>query len=275
MYNLAYFVKDSEVLTKFIEMGVMIKKWDKDKEICEFILKLDLERNIKPHLIFLHDIKLPAERHALVIERNPYFFREDLLDLNTRIDYLKSKKFSEEAIAEIISKAPRWLNLSVSQVDTRLGWFQDEFNLKGDQLRTIVIDKPKLITLPLKIAADVKFCLKEFLNFDDQDIKRFIIKFPKLFTKDFKIIEANYNYLTQVVKLTNEQIASYVPILQVPLVLIKTRYAFLKHLDRVQFDPTKPNFISIKNMIEHDEFIFLEKYAKAKTADYQKFLKTI
>jgi hypothetical protein len=50
-YNLAYFSNDSIVLKKFIEMGVMIRKWDKDRDICEFILKLDLDRDIKPHLI--------------------------------------------------------------------------------------------------------------------------------------------------------------------------------------------------------------------------------
>ena len=50
-YNLAYFSNDSIVLKKFIEMGVMIRKWDKDRDICDFILKLDLDRDIKPHLI--------------------------------------------------------------------------------------------------------------------------------------------------------------------------------------------------------------------------------
>jgi hypothetical protein len=41
-YNLAYFANDSVVLQKFIEMGVMIRKWDKDRSICEFVLKVSL-----------------------------------------------------------------------------------------------------------------------------------------------------------------------------------------------------------------------------------------
>lgn len=131
VYNLAYFVNDSAVLQTFIDMGVMIKKWDTDREICELVLKLDLERDIKPRLIFLHDCKVPAERHAFVIEKNPYLFQEDLLDLETRIDYLRSKRFTDENIADIVSKAPRWLRLSVEQVDTKLGWLQNEFSLTG------------------------------------------------------------------------------------------------------------------------------------------------
>ena len=132
VYNLAYFVNDSPVLQTFIDMGVMIKKWDTDKEVCEFVLKLDLERDIKPKLIFLHDCKVPADKYAFVIEKNPFFFKEELVDLETRIQYLKSKRFSDDSIAEIVTKAPRWLRLSVEQVDTKLGWLQKEFQLSGN-----------------------------------------------------------------------------------------------------------------------------------------------
>ena len=131
IYNLAHFVKESEVLQTFVKMGVMIKKWDTDRELCEFIIKLDIERDIKPHLIFLHEIKIPSSKHAYIIEKNPYFFKEKIQDLKIRIEYLKSKRFSDESIVEIVTKAPRWLRLSVEQVDTKLGWLQKEFSLTG------------------------------------------------------------------------------------------------------------------------------------------------
>lgn len=145
----------------------------------------------------------------------------------------------------------------------------------GNELRDVIISKPKLVTLPLKIVADVRFCLKDFLSFNDDQIKSFMIRFPKLFTKDFQLIETNYNYLTNVIKLNNEQISTYVPVLQTPLNLLRTRYAFLVSLNRIQFDVAKPNFISIKNMVDHDESKFLKKYAKATNEEYQNFLKTI
>ncbi len=75
--------------------------------------------------------------------------------------------------------------------------------------------------------------------------------------------------------LTDAQIESYPPILQTPLLLIKTRYAFLKKLNRVQFDPTQPGFISIKNLVDPYESNFIEKYAKTTLQEYQDFLKTL
>jgi mTERF domain-containing protein len=213
--------------------------------------------------------------HATVIEKNPMLFKESLDSLNIRIDYLKSKKFTEEAIAEMVIKAPRILGLNVEKLDSKLGWFQNEFDLTASELRQIVHSRPKLITLPLKIISDVRFCLKEFLSFSDSTIKSFIKTYPKLFTKDFKIIEANYNYITKVMKLSDQQIINYPPILQAPLLLIKTRYAFLKHLDRLQFDPTLSNYIPVKSIIEPIETKFVEKYAKSNIIEYKKFLKSI
>ncbi len=142
-------------------------------------------------------------------------------------------------------------------------------------MRELVISKPKLVTLPLKIISDVRFCLKDFLGFDTNKINDFIVKYPKLFTKDIQILQSNYTYLTRVVKLSNEQIATYIPVLQTPLNLLKTRYAFLKHLGRLQFDVAKPNFISIKNMVDHDEKKFLSKYAKSTEEEYKNFMKNI
>ena len=48
------------------------------------------------------------------------------------------------------------------KLDSKLGWFQNEFDLTASELRQIVHSRPKLITLPLKIISDVRFCLKEF-----------------------------------------------------------------------------------------------------------------
>ncbi len=137
VYNLAYLVKDSPVLQAFVEMGVMIKKWEIDRELCEAVIRMDIERDIKPHLVFLHDINIPVERHPLIIEKNPYFFLENIDDLQIRYNYLVSKKFKDDEIVEIITKAPRWLRLSVEQVDTRLGWIQQEFKLTGNYLKLL------------------------------------------------------------------------------------------------------------------------------------------
>ena len=165
--------------------------------------------------------------------------------------------------------------MSVENVDERLGWLQREFKLTASELRAVVVDMPKLATLPAKIIADVRFGLKEFLEFDEQSMRTLIKSYPKLFTKDFKSIQANFTFLTQVAGLGHADIAFYPPILQTPYVLLKTRYAYLKHLDRLQLDPTKPNYVSLKDLVVHNDKDFCQRIAKTTIDDFNKFIKSI
>jgi len=49
-YNLAPFANDSEVLKKFMQLGVRVHEWEKKDGIPSFILKLDFEKNIAPFI---------------------------------------------------------------------------------------------------------------------------------------------------------------------------------------------------------------------------------
>ena len=122
VYNLAYFVNRNEVLQNFVKMGVEVRKWDKNKKIAETMMRLDAEKHVKPVLIFLHDLGLEQREQAFVIEKNPMIFTQEMKNLNARIDYLRSKKFSSESIVSMVTKAPLILNLSVTDIDTKLGW---------------------------------------------------------------------------------------------------------------------------------------------------------
>lgn len=51
-----------------------------------------------------------------------------------RVNYLKSKKFSSETVASMVSKAPYLLNFSVKRLDNRLGFFQHQLNLSASNV---------------------------------------------------------------------------------------------------------------------------------------------
>ena len=135
--------------------------------------------------------------------------------------------------------------------------------------------KPKLALVVEKAIADVKFCLKEFMQYDEEAIRSALKAYPGLFLKNYKLLQTNFNYFVQVMKLEPSQILTYPPMLQVPLITIKSRYAFLKHLKRDQFDPTKPNFVSFNNLLIPNDNEFCEKFAKTTITEYRKFLKTL
>jgi mTERF domain-containing protein len=63
---------------------------------------------------FLHDLGVPSDELGAFITRNPWIFKEDMDDLQVRVSYLQSKKFSEEMIARVVRRNPRWLSFRYS-----------------------------------------------------------------------------------------------------------------------------------------------------------------
>ena len=68
-----------------------------------------------------------------------------LQDLEARVNYLTSKGFNGERVAEIVRGAPNWLEFSVEDVDAKLGFFQKSFKLSGSEVRQLTCRLPALI----------------------------------------------------------------------------------------------------------------------------------
>jgi mTERF domain-containing protein len=53
---------------------------------------------------------VPADELGAFITKNPWIFKEDLDNLQVRVNYLQSKKFSSEMITRVVRKNPYWLS---------------------------------------------------------------------------------------------------------------------------------------------------------------------
>ena len=115
-------------LQQLLSLGVDLHSIERRKGLGEFVLRLDFEQNVKPYLMFLADQGISADDFGKMITKNPLLFKEDLDDLQTRMEYLKSKRFSDEARQRILTHNPYWLMFSTRRIDRRLGYFQKEFH---------------------------------------------------------------------------------------------------------------------------------------------------
>lgn len=109
-FNFAAYVNKSETLQQLVKLGVNLHKIEKSVEAAPFILKLDFEKDIKNYIQFFHDHGVSLEGIAEIITRNPFILKENLGDLEVRINYLESKRFHNEMIARIVSSNPYWLS---------------------------------------------------------------------------------------------------------------------------------------------------------------------
>lgn len=56
---------------------------------------------------------------------------------------------------------------------------------------------------------------------------------------------------------------------------LKQRHLFLEKLGKLQFDPTKPNYISILDIVSHTDEYFATEIAKSSIHTFNAFLKTL
>jgi hypothetical protein len=57
---------------------------------------------------------VPSDELGVFITKNPCIFKDDLDDLQVRVNYLQSKKFSAEMITRVVRRNPWWLSFRCS-----------------------------------------------------------------------------------------------------------------------------------------------------------------
>ncbi|KAI5641535.1 mTERF domain-containing protein [Phthorimaea operculella] len=273
-FNLAAYVNSSESLQSLVQLNVNLSKIEKKPYIAEKILKLDFEQNIKKHIFFLKDY-VESEEIGNFITKNPMILCEPLEDLEVRINYLESKKFSRDQICRIVTKNPFWLMFSTKRIDNRLGFYQQKFELSGDEVRMLTTKQPKLITYNLHHIITNTFVIKEEMGFEDKEVKKMLLSKPKLWMINQKALLQRFHYLHNVMKISHSVLLNFPEVLLCRNFRVKQRHLFLQKLGRDQYDPTKENYVPIKALVEDTDVEFCKQYAKCSVNDFNIFLKTM
>jgi hypothetical protein len=200
---------------------------------------------------------------------------EPLDNMQVRINYLESKKFSKEAIAQIITKEPRLLTTSTKDTDIQLGYLQKDFMLNGDEVRFIVTKFPKIAIWNKTSIKEVKLMLKDFLGFSELELKQLIIADPKIYVSGKHAISKRFDYLHNVIGFKHEDIVLWPRVLRTRTPIIRQRHLFLKFLGRDQFDKTHENYVSPKALVVGRDVEFCDSVAKVPVRQFNDFLKTL
>ena len=111
--TLASYADHSVTLQKLVELGVDLSKVEKRVDIGNDLIKMDFDKHLKDKIIFLHRVGISGEDLGRLLTINPFVLTEELDNLETRIQYLGAKKFSEDAITQVLTRAPYFISFSV------------------------------------------------------------------------------------------------------------------------------------------------------------------
>ncbi|XP_065074336.1 transcription termination factor 3, mitochondrial-like [Ochlerotatus camptorhynchus] len=274
-FNFAAYVNKSDTLQKMVQLGVDLHKLEKRKGIPQFILQLDFERDMKEHLKFLAEIGVAPDQLGEFVTKNPLIFKEDLGNMEVRINYLESKRFQPEQVARIVSKNPFWLMISTRRIDRRLGFFQKTFELMGDEVRLLTTKQPRVITYSLEHIRKSTFSIKEEMGFDQNELKELLLSKPKLWMINQDKLSYRFDYVHRKMQVSHAEILKTPEILESRDHRVKQRHGFLKFLGKAQYDPKKDLYISLKSLVEGTDIEFAINIAKSNMECYSNYLKTL
>lgn len=262
-FTLRDYVDHSETLQKLVLLGVDLSKIEKHPDAANLLLRLDFEKDIKQILLFLKDLGMEDNQLGTFLTKNYAIFSEDLENLKTRVAYLQSKNFSKADIAQMVRNAPFLLSFSVERLDNRLGFFQKELELSVKKTRDLIIRLPRLLTGSLEPVKENMKVYRLELGFKHNEIQHMVTKIPKMLTANKRKLTETFDYVHNVMRIPHHVIVRFPQVFNTRLFKIKERHLFLAYLGRAQYDPAKPNYISLDKLVSMPDEIFCEEMAKA------------
>ncbi|XP_029299795.1 transcription termination factor 3, mitochondrial isoform X2 [Cottoperca gobio] len=273
--SLRDYVDKSETLSKLVQMGVNLWKLEQRPNVGSMLLRLNFDTDVAPRLLFLKDIGVEDSSYGNILTQNPFILTESLVHLHSRVNFLKSQNFSSETIASMVSRAPYLLNFSVKRLDNRLRFYQQHLKLSADNTRNILTRLPRLLCGSLEpVKENLKMCEVE-LGFKENEIQHIIIAVPKVLTLNKRKLTQIFDFVHNTMNVPHNLIAKFPQILNSKYLRIRERHLFLEYLEKAQYDPDLPNYISLERLVFlHDER-FCTEVAFVTLEDFNLFQKTL
>ena len=177
--TVAAFVSKSELLQNLVKLGVDLSEVEKDPDMAEYLIKADFKLDIQPYILFLYDCKILPEDMGKMFTKHPSIFKESLDNLQLRIDYFKSKSFSEASIVRIVTKQPSVLTRSTLITDKQLGFIQKTFHLQGEKMISVHNKSVNMFTR---------------FYWSGDEVREVVTKFPKLIVWEQDAIRVIFNF---------------------------------------------------------------------------------
>ncbi len=89
------------------------------------------------------------------------------------------------------------------------------------------------------------------------------------------MLTKSFQYVQFEMGMSHRRIVAEATVLRYPRAFLRCRHEFLRKLTRHQYEPAKPNFVSLSALVRGSDAEFAAKVAKVPVSVYNRFLKTL
>lgn len=144
-FNLATYANHLDIIKQLVKLGVSIRRLEEDRETAKYLITLNFDKDVVPHLNFLIRCGLQKGDLGDFLTRNFKILQENLENLQKRFDYYKKMKFAPKQIVEMMLYYPKFINHPIEQVDAKLGYLQRYLKLKPVFVRKMLYNCPYIL----------------------------------------------------------------------------------------------------------------------------------
>lgn len=274
-YNLASYVNSSKTLQELIKAGVSLYDIENLKpNAANHLLQLDYERDCVKYMKFLTDSGLKPANIGRFISEFPEIFQVPVLELQTRLHYLRTKKFDSKQIARALNRSAHILNKPVKTMDHKLGEFQIQFDMPAQIIREIISSYPVILSYPALQYTLVQICLTDEFGFHRNQVHQILEQQPKIVGMKRAFLFERLDLIHNEAKMSHEIICQFPKLITGPDLDIRQRLLYLRKLRRDQFNRDMPLYVQPAALYNGSDEEFCQKYAKTSLNDYKLFVKT-
>jgi len=266
-FDVAAYANKSRTVQRLAALGVQVHKFNRDYRKLRLVLGKDFEEDIQPCVAFLESVGLDSAQVSSFLTHNPLVLGEPLETLDTRVQYLRDKKFSPQAVVDILTAFPQWLSYSIKEVDTNLGFFHKEFLLTGDQTRTLATNLPRFVFYErIKIYKKYHLLGDEF-SLSKEQRSELLVNYPAVFMIGEENLQMKFRLFDKM-GLSPAAIVANAPMVLTSLHNLALRHYFLKSLGRAVYDPREPGYVSPTLLGLETDQVFASRLARSSLHRY-------
>lgn len=143
------------------------------------------------------------------------------------------------------------------------------------QTRDVVVRLPRFLCESLEpVKENLKICKLE-MGFRGNELQHIVTVIPKVLTANKRKLTQIFDNIHNTMNIPHDLIVKFPQVLNAKYLRMKERHLFLQYLDKAQYDPAKPNYISLDKLVSLPDEAFCTEVATATPKDFELFQKTV
>ena len=215
------------------------------------LLRADLKLDVFPRFHVLQKFaSISVLDFGQIITKCPNVLESPIENISRLLSHFEQTGFASDQIKSMIVKRPSIMLLLPTSIENSQIALQIMTELTPGQINSLIWRNPNLLEADFDKISDVRNVFRDQFLFSLSDFQKLILRCPSVLSTRRDTLVEKFVYLNREMQISNDLIADSGEVFSNSIFNIRALHLYLKSLNRAQFDPEKPLYVSLRNFIK-------------------------